>query len=97
MKENKIKLVLKFVVLLVVSLFTAFPFIWMILSALKTKAEIMNVGAFFPAVPQWSNFISVIFHSPLPGYIVNSLWVSLVVVALQIITGAMITYAMVFL
>ena len=53
MKENKIKLVLKFAVLLVVSLFTAFPFIWMILSALKTKAEIMNVGAFFPAVPQW--------------------------------------------
>ena len=97
MKENKIKLVLKFAVLLVVSLVTAFPFIWMILSALKTKAEIMNVGAFFPAVPQWSNFISVIFHSPLPGYIVNSLWVSLVVVALQIITGAMITYAMVFL
>ena len=44
MKENKIKLVLKFAVLLVVSLFTAFPFIWMILSALKTKAEIMNVG-----------------------------------------------------
>ena len=33
MKENKIKLVLKFAVLLVVSLFTAFPFIWMILSA----------------------------------------------------------------
>lgn len=89
--------ILRFGVLIIVSVFTAFPFIWMILSALKTKAEIMDVAAFFPAVPQWGNFVSVIFDSPLPGYILNSLVVSLVVVALQIFTGAMITYAMVFL
>ena len=87
----------KFIVLGMVSIFTAFPFVWMFLSALKTKAEIMDVSRFFPAVPQWENFISVVFHSPLPTYILNSLWVSLLVVALQIITGAMITYAMVFL
>ena len=87
----------KFIILGMVSIFTAFPFVWMFLSALKTKAEIMDVSRFFPAVPQWENFISVVFHSPLPTYILNSLWVSLLVVALQIITGAMITYAMVFL
>ncbi len=88
---------IRFAVLILVSLFTVFPFIWMILSALKTKAEIMDVGAFLPATPQWGNFISVIFQSPLPSYIWNSLLVSLIVVALQIFTGALITYAMVFL
>ena len=88
---------IRFAVLILVSLFTVFPFIWMILSALKTKAEIMDVGAFLPATPQWENFISVIFQSPLPSYIWNSLLVSLIVVALQIFTGALITYAMVFL
>jgi len=88
---------IRFAVLMLVSLFTAFPFLWMILSALKTKAEIMDVGSFFPTEPQWGNFISVIFQSPLPSYIWNSLLVSLIVVALQIFTGALITYAMVFL
>ncbi|MCD8362783.1 MAG: carbohydrate ABC transporter permease, partial [Lachnospiraceae bacterium] len=74
MKEirNKIGTVLKFAVLIVVSIFTAFPFLWMILSALKTKAEVMDVSALLPSSPQWSNFVSVIFNSPLPGYIWNS-------------------------
>ena len=87
----------KFTVLILVSLFTAFPFLWMILSALKTKTEIMDVSALFPSTPQWSNFISVVFQSPLPSYIWNSLLVSVIVVALQIFTGALLAYAMVFL
>lgn len=93
---NRIKQVFRFGILAVVSIFTAFPFLWMILSALKTKEEVMDVSAFFPAVPQWSNFISILVDSPLPGYIANSLLVSVVTVALQIVTGAMLAYAIVF-
>lgn len=89
--------VLKYAVLILVSLFTAFPFLWMILSALKTKSEIMDVGVFFPSSPQWSNFSSVLFQSPLPSYIWNSLIVSGIIVVLQIFTGALLAYAMVFL
>ena len=57
----------------------------------------MDVSAFFSSTPQWSNFISVVFQSPLPSYIWNSLLVSVIVVALQIFTGALLAYAMVFL
>ena len=57
----------------------------------------MDVSVFFPSTPQWSNFISVVFQSPLPSYIWNSLLVSVIVVALQIFTGALLAYAMVFL
>ena len=89
--------VLKYAVLILVSLFTAFPFLWMILSALKTKSEIMDVEVFFPSSPQWSNFSSVLFQSPLPSYIWNSLIVSGIIVVLQIFTGALLAYAMVFL
>lgn len=88
---------IKYAILVIVSIFTAFPFIWMIISALKTKSEIMDISAFLPSVPQWSNFESVIFDSPLIGYIGNSMLVSVIVVVLQIVTGAMMTYAMVFL
>jgi len=39
----------------------------------------------------------VLFDSPIPRYIANSLVVSVFTVALQVVTGAMIAYALVFL
>ena len=83
--------------LFVFCVFTVFPFIWMILSALKTKAEIMDVGSFFPKEFQWQNFYEVIFHSPLLKYVANSLYVSAFTLLIQIVTGAMIAYAIVFM
>lgn len=95
--RHTIGTILKYVVLTVVSVATAFPFIWMTLSSLKTKAEVMDVSSFFPADPQWSNFTTILFDSPIPTYIWNSLIVSVLIVAIQVLTGAMLAYAMVFL
>ena len=87
----------KAIILFIFSLFTVFPFIWMLLSALKTKQEIMDVSAFFPEIFQWHNFYQVIFESPLLKYVGNSLFISIVTIAIQLVTGAMITYALVFM
>ena len=84
-------------ILVIAGIFTVFPFIWMIISALKTKAEVMDVSKLFPAKAQWGNFVSIFTASPMLKYIGNSLFVSVVVVAIQIITGAMLAYAMVFM
>ena len=53
----------KVLILGITSLFTAFPFIWMVLSMLKTKEEVMNPNSFIPLVPQWSNVTKVLFDS----------------------------------
>ena len=87
----------KMFILVIAGIFTVFPFIWMIISALKTKAEVMDVSKLFPAKAQWGNFLSIFTASPMLKYIGNSLFVSVVVVAIQIITGAMLAYAMVFM
>ena len=87
----------KALLLFIFSVFTAFPFFWMVLSALKTKAEIMDVSKFFPAEFQWNNFYEVIFNSPLLKYVWNSLFVSVLTLAIQIVTAAMIAYAIVFM
>ena len=87
----------KMFILVIAGIFTVFPFIWMIISALKTKAEVMDVSKLFPAKAQWGNFVSIFTASPMLKYIGNSLFVSVVVVAIQIITGAMLAYAMVFM
>lgn len=88
---------IKYLLLLVVSVFTAFPFLWMVLSSLKTKEEVMRAGSLLPAKAQWGNIASILFDSPIVSYIANSMWVSLLIVFLQVVTGAMITYALVFL
>lgn len=97
-KASKIgRFIFKIIVLAIASIFTVFPFVWMILSALKTKAEIMDLSSVLPANPQWGNFYQVIFESPLLRYVGNSLFVSFVTIALQLISGAMIAYALVFM
>ena len=50
-----------------------------------------------PQSLHWENFITVIFNSPIPRYIINSLFISLAIVFIQIITGALIAYAIVFM
>lgn len=87
----------KNIVLAGMSLVMVFPFFWMITSAFKTKAEIMDPTLLFSADPQWGNMAEVIFNSPLLRYVGNSLFVSVVTVAYQVITGALLAYALVFL
>ena len=90
-------LVTKVVLLGITSIFTAFPFVWMVVSMLKTKEEVMDPTKFLPASPQWSNITTVLFNSNVPKYMWNSAWVSIAIVGLQIISGAMLAYALVFL
>lgn len=89
--------VIRGVVIAIFCIFTAFPFIWMMISSLKTKEEVMDVNQFLPSTPQWGNIKSILFDSPIPKYIGNSLAVSAVIVVLQLLTGAMLAYAIVFL
>lgn len=95
--RDRIDTIVKWIILIIVGVFTAFPFLWMVVSAFKTKEEIMDTSKFLPQSLNWENFITVIFNSPIPRYIVNSLLISLAIVFIQIITGALIAYAIVFM
>ncbi len=88
---------LKLILLSIAGVFTIFPFIWMLLSGLKTKAEIMDAKQLLPAVPQWQNFIEIFTNSPLLLYVWNSLIVSVLTLILQLFFGALIAYAVVFM
>lgn len=94
---DRIDAIVKWIILIIVGVFTAFPFLWMVVSAFKTKEEIMDTSKFLPQSLHWENFITAIFNSPIPRYIVNSLLISLAIVFIQIITGALIAYAIVFM
>lgn len=76
---------------------TAFPFLWMAVSSLKTREEVMDTASFLPSVPQFGNYLSILADSPVPRYLANSFFVSLAVVAIQLVCCALFTYAVAFM
>ncbi len=69
---------------LVLIVVMAFPFFWMIRTALKTLGEtLLYPPSLLPESPQWSNFAEVFKTIPVGQYLVNSLIVCVSVVLLQ--------------
>ena len=77
--------------------FTVFPFLWMAVSSLKTKEEVMAADAFLPSTPQYGNYLEIVFHSPIPRYLANSLLVAVSVAAIQVICCSFFAYGVTFM
>ena len=76
---------------------TAFPFLWMAVSSLKTKEEVMSAQTLWPAVPQYGNYLSILTDSPIPRYLANSFFVSVSVVLIQLVCCSLFAYAVTFM
>ena len=59
---DRIDAIVKWIILIIVGVFTAFPFLWMVVSAFKTKEEIMDTSKFLPQSLHWENFITLISY-----------------------------------
>lgn len=89
--------IIKHSVLICFSLFTAFPLVWMILSSLKTKTEVLSTASLLPSSPQWGNYMEILFHSPIPRYLFNSLFTAVSIVVLQVLCCSLFAYALTFM
>lgn len=73
----------------------AFPFYWLVISALKTNDEIWQFPpTLWPASPLWGNFAEAWQAAPFARYLFNSVFVAGTIVVLQIINSAMMGYAL---
>ncbi|OZI11452.1 ABC transporter permease [Bacillaceae bacterium SAS-127] len=71
-----------------------FPFLWMAISALKTKDEVFQFPPrLWPENPQWHNFMDAFNAAPFGLYIFNSAYTAIFIVLLQVVSGALIAYA----
>lgn len=81
--------------LLCAAVYTLFPFYWMVSSALKSKEEVFQFPpVFFPTSFHWGVFAETISEAPFLSYILNSGFVALCIVALQILNSALFAYAL---
>ena len=86
--------VLLYLVLVLGALFCAFPFVWMILSALKTREEVNAVPLrWLPSEPHWSNFSEAWNSAPFERYFLNSFFIAGCVVLGVAVTSLLAAYA----
>lgn len=93
-KRKMIKAVFLHVVLILLSIVFLFPFLWMLMTALKTPQEvILGMEKFFPTDPQWGNFAKAITSIPFFLYLKNSVIVVVLVMLGTLFSSATAAYA----
>ncbi len=93
-RQQRLRIVLKYIVLVLVAVVFLFPFAWMLATSLKTNTEALtNPTALLPAVPQWGNYPAVIGALDFWREALNSLIMTLGVTFGQIILAALAGYA----
>lgn len=80
--------------LILFALITLMPFIWMILSSLKTWAEVTAVPPpLFPEEAQWSNYPTAMSMAPFGRYFVNTVIVSVGTTLCVVLTSILSAFA----
>jgi multiple sugar transport system permease protein len=93
-RQQRLRLVLKYVVLILLAIVFLFPFAWMLGTSLKTNTEALaNPTSLLPIVPQWGNYPDVISTLNFWRELVNSLIMALGVTFGQIMLAALAGYA----
>jgi trehalose/maltose transport system permease protein len=73
--------------------YTVFPFYWAIVSSLKAGSSLFQVD-FFPPDPAWDNYLAVFREQPFGRNILNSVIVSVSVVAVSLFLAVTASYAL---
>jgi trehalose/maltose transport system permease protein len=79
--------------LVVITLYTLFPFYWAIVSSLKTGSELFEVSP-VPHHIAWSNYTQVFAEQPFGRNILNSVIVATAVVGLSLLLGVTAAFAL---
>lgn len=84
-----------YTVLFLITACMIIPFLWMLSASIKTNTEVFKVTPFqfIPDVPQWSNYIKIWTKIPLAHFIGNTVFLTIVVTALQMLTSSFAAYA----
>jgi multiple sugar transport system permease protein len=82
-----------YLLLVVLSIAVLVPFAWMVSSSLKLDNEVFSVPVrWIPAEFHWENFTNIWERIPLLTYLRNSVFLSLTITVLQVLTGSFAAY-----
>jgi trehalose/maltose transport system permease protein len=83
-----------YLLLLVILVYTLFPFYWAIVSSLRTGDALFSFDLLPPADPAWANYVSVFKEQPFGRNILNSVIVAVSTVLLSLALSVGAAYAL---
>lgn len=96
MRKDRLPLAIRVMIatlLLAVTLFAVFPFIYMVSLSLQTDADLFSGKVIlFPSEPQWMNYITIWEEAPFARFILNSFIIAGSITALHLIFDPLIGY-----
>lgn len=95
MRESKSSKIIKYILLILFSILTFFPLLWMIVNSFKLSENILkNPLNLAPDFLDFRNFKGAMELAPFSLYIFNSIWTSLAIVFLQVLLSLMMGFAL---
>lgn len=92
-KKHPVKRTLLYILLIVLTVITLTPLIWMLSSSLKLDNEVFSIPIqWIPKDPQWSNYAKVWEKIPLLTFTFNSVKLTVIITIIQVITSSFAAY-----
>ena len=92
-ERHPVRSAVMYVLIVVIALGVLVPFVWMVSSSLKNNNEVFTVPTqWIPRDFQWHNYVDIWSRIPMTTYLRNSLFLSLVITFLQVLTGSFAAY-----
>jgi multiple sugar transport system permease protein len=84
-----------YLILAIMSSIMLLPFLWMLSSSVKLDRQVFDMNPFvwIPKQPRWQNYIDIWTKVPFIKYVQNTVFLTLVVTCLQILTSSFAAYA----
>lgn len=84
-----------YILLVLVTVLMVVPFLWMLSASIKTNADVfkMTPFQFIPDKPRWENYVDIWKKIPLMRFIGNTVYLTIVVTFLQLLTSSFAAYA----
>jgi multiple sugar transport system permease protein len=90
---KRIGRVLEYVLLIIAAAAVLLPFYWMVMSSLKTNNDVFTAPIqWLPDPWVWSNYIEIWHRSDMTTWIRNTIFLSVVVTFLQVLSGSFAAY-----
>lgn len=84
-----------YIVLLIITAVMIVPFLWMLSASIKSNREVFLMDPFvwIPAEPKWDNYIKIWTKIPLLKFVENTVFLTIVVTCLQLLTSSFAAYS----
>lgn len=86
--------ILKYVLLVCLTIIALVPFVWMISSSFKTSIDVFSIPMkWIPTELHWENYVQIWERVPLAAYFKNTAILAVIVTFMQILTSSFAAYA----